>query len=180
MEHSLEWHLESSAWLKEKSCGAERNLMFAHTQTILQIMHRMCDGLFFCFWVFPLHAWVKGWGRSQRHRQKDGVGLLSALEQILQWQLTWIGHYTAQNTGNLQSLTRIFRKSFYSVAKFNQLSMHHCPMIHSTMQWLECREWLIVVFNMSVNTHMHAIPRLTLPQSRMHVLWLYLTKAGCW
>lgn len=89
---------------------AVRSLMFGHTQNIPLFLctQHVCTGE----WcghggveaAFPLGEEADRWETW-----------FSAPEQILQWQPTWICHYSTENTGeNLQSLSHGYLENSYS------------------------------------------------------------------
>lgn len=113
-EHGFEWHLESSAWLRWKKgrCEESHVSMSTHTETafpLFRVKYHMClyekygrvvwvqGGI----WSLSIPCMSKGLGQmTQKQTETDGVRLLSASVQILQWHLTWMCHYgTHKNPG---------------------------------------------------------------------------------
>lgn len=160
--------------------------MFAHNQTILLLLYSeqcticpsmsrlVIDGVFA---VFRLHTWVTGRDRSCRHRGKrvhSGCWMHQCRFTSDSWHECAITPQHTKHRRKLQSARHDCVEKSHFNAKFNQHLMHHFAMIHSVMQWHECWEWLIVVFNMSIrlihthartHTHTHTIPCFPLPPS---------------
>ena len=115
--------------------------------------------------IWSLYSPHKSKELVQKQTERGGVGLSSASVQILQWQLTWICHYTRQNTGGANSLRHgsLANPFIPFQFQFNQKSMHHYPMIHSMMQRHICWDWLITVFNMHIILTCTHAPSLIFP-----------------
>lgn len=166
----------------------ERELMFACTRTsyhpCIQSNVPMCimGGWMGCWGVYICKCLAQ---IRRRHREEMLLGCWVHV-RILQWQLTWICHYTTQNTKRNQQTWR-FGKSFHCQIQLTlkapiPLDSQHdamTPIVRMTDYYFQHVYYFIT--RVCALTHTGTPSFVSLyPRVEMHVLWCYQQNSGCW